>query len=182
MAGSGDPLTHFLIIVEGSFQAMSPGDILASLWPLALIALVSSPRPPSSFEDVCNDISPSSTVAPCGGALQLHFVDRLCRRPRPPPPSVDTGRGWTQAAAGRPPLPTLPTGGQRWATLNWRVVDTALAQNLDIRQAAARIDEARALRDRAAGQQLPAVSAGASVNHRRQKREWPAADPLHART
>ena len=36
------PLTHFLIIVEGSFlKAMSPGDILASLWPLALIALVS---------------------------------------------------------------------------------------------------------------------------------------------
>ena len=38
----GIPLTHFLIIVEGSFlKAMSPGDILASLWPLALIALVS---------------------------------------------------------------------------------------------------------------------------------------------
>ena len=34
------PLTHFLIIVEGSFlKAMPPGDILASLWPLALIAL-----------------------------------------------------------------------------------------------------------------------------------------------
>ncbi|ODT82857.1 MAG: hypothetical protein ABS69_04865 [Nitrosomonadales bacterium SCN 54-20] len=35
------PLTHFLIIVEGSFlKAMPPADILASLWPLALIALV----------------------------------------------------------------------------------------------------------------------------------------------
>ncbi|EIK53206.1 ABC transporter permease [Stutzerimonas stutzeri TS44] len=34
------PLTHFLIIVEGTFlKAMPPGDILASLWPLALIAL-----------------------------------------------------------------------------------------------------------------------------------------------
>jgi ABC-2 type transport system permease protein len=34
------PLTHFLIIVEGSFlKAMPPSDILASLWPLALIAL-----------------------------------------------------------------------------------------------------------------------------------------------
>ncbi|HMM46310.1 MAG TPA: ABC transporter permease, partial [Candidatus Macondimonas sp.] len=34
------PLTHFLIIVEGSFlKAMPPGDILASLWPLAVIAL-----------------------------------------------------------------------------------------------------------------------------------------------
>ena len=35
------PLTHFLIIVEGSFlKAMPPADIFASLWPLALIALV----------------------------------------------------------------------------------------------------------------------------------------------
>ncbi|MGQ9424732.1 MULTISPECIES: ABC transporter permease [unclassified Gilvimarinus] len=36
------PLTHFLIIVEGSFlKAMPPGDILTSLWPLVFIALVS---------------------------------------------------------------------------------------------------------------------------------------------
>ena len=36
------PLTHFLIIVEGSFlKAMPAGDILASLWPLAVIALAS---------------------------------------------------------------------------------------------------------------------------------------------
>lgn len=36
------PLTHFLIIVQGSFlKALPPGDILASLWPLAIIALVS---------------------------------------------------------------------------------------------------------------------------------------------
>jgi len=35
------PLTHFLIIVEGSFlKALPPGDVLASLWPLAAIALV----------------------------------------------------------------------------------------------------------------------------------------------
>nr|WP_193565754.1 ABC transporter permease [Nitrosomonas sp. GH22] len=35
------PLTHFLIIVEGSFlKAMPPDDILASLWPLAVIAVV----------------------------------------------------------------------------------------------------------------------------------------------
>jgi len=35
------PLTHFLIIVEGSFlKAMTFRDIFASLWPLAVIALV----------------------------------------------------------------------------------------------------------------------------------------------
>ncbi|MBV6415678.1 MAG: putative multidrug ABC transporter permease YbhR [Steroidobacteraceae bacterium] len=34
------PLTHFLAIVEGSFlKAMPPGDVLASLWPLLVIAL-----------------------------------------------------------------------------------------------------------------------------------------------
>lgn len=36
------PLTHFLIIVQGSFlKALPLGDILASLWPLAIIALIS---------------------------------------------------------------------------------------------------------------------------------------------
>jgi len=35
------PLTHFLIIIEGIFlKAMPLGDIFASLWPLAVIALV----------------------------------------------------------------------------------------------------------------------------------------------
>lgn len=35
------PLTHFLIVVEGSFlKATPPTEIFASLWPLALIALV----------------------------------------------------------------------------------------------------------------------------------------------
>ncbi|HUH39740.1 MAG TPA: ABC transporter permease [Castellaniella sp.] len=38
----GIPLTHFLIIAEGSFlKAMPVGDILSSLWPLAIIALAS---------------------------------------------------------------------------------------------------------------------------------------------
>ncbi len=36
------PLTHFLIIVQGSFlKALPPSDIFASLWPLVIIALVS---------------------------------------------------------------------------------------------------------------------------------------------
>lgn len=35
------PLTHFLVIVHGSvLKAMPPGEILANLWPLAVIALV----------------------------------------------------------------------------------------------------------------------------------------------
>ncbi|TAL98059.1 MAG: ABC transporter permease [Rhodanobacter sp.] len=38
----GIPLTHFLVIVEGTFlKAMPASDILANTWPLAVIALVS---------------------------------------------------------------------------------------------------------------------------------------------
>ena len=90
------------------------------------------------------------------------------------PPAVDTGSGWSRPVGEA----SAPTDLDRW----WRalgdpelerLVDTALAQNLDIRQATARIDEARALRDRAAGRQLPTVSAGASVNQRRQSENGP---------
>src|SRR3546814_13652437 len=85
------------------------------------------------------------------------------------PPAVDTGSGWSRPVGEA----SAPTDLDRW----WRalgdpelerLVDTALAQNLDIRQATARIDEARALRDRAHGRQLPTVSAGARVNTGRQ--------------
>ncbi|OYW88030.1 MAG: RND transporter [Sphingobium sp. 32-64-5] len=90
------------------------------------------------------------------------------------PPAVDTGRGWTRPVA----TISAPTDlSHWWRTLGdpelERLVDTALAQNLDIRQAAARIDEARALRDRAAGRQLPTASAGASMNRRRQSENGP---------
>src|SRR3546814_13606223 len=48
------------------------------------------------------------------------------------------------------------------------LVDEALAENLDLYQAVARVDEARAVRDRVAGGRAPVVEAGASVNRRRQ--------------
>lgn len=53
------------------------------------------------------------------------------------------------------------------ATLE-RLVEDALAQNLDIRQAMARLAEARGLRDHTAGRRLPTVDAGASVSQLRQ--------------
>jgi NodT family efflux transporter outer membrane factor (OMF) lipoprotein len=54
-----------------------------------------------------------------------------------------------------------------------RLMATALSQNLDLRLAAARVDEARALRDRVAGEKLPTASVGASVNRRRQSENGP---------
>src|SRR3546814_4379965 len=59
-----------------------------------------------------------------------------------------------------------------WSTLGdpmlEALVDEALAENLDLYQAVARVDEARAVRDRVAGGRAPVVEAGASVNRRRQ--------------
>jgi len=89
------------------------------------------------------------------------------------PPDEIIG-GWT--------LPTARASGSVelahwWAAFNDpvldRLIDTALVQNLDLRQAAARVDEARALRDRVAGERLPTVGAGASVNRRRQSENGP---------
>ena len=85
------------------------------------------------------------------------------------PPLVEVGSGWTLPSASESQSVDL---SHWWSTLGDpvldRLIDTALAQNLDLRQAAARIDEARALRDRVAGGQSPVVAVGASVNRRRQ--------------
>ena len=90
------------------------------------------------------------------------------------PPAVDTGSGWSLPLASAAQSADL---SHWWATLDDPVLDrlitTALAQNLDLRQAAARIDEARALRDRVAGGQMPTVSAGTSVNRRGQSKNGP---------
>ncbi len=90
------------------------------------------------------------------------------------PPPVDTGTGWTQPAADV----SAPADLARWWSVLGdpvleRLIATALAGNLDLRQAAARIEEARALRDRAAGGLAPTVTAAASVNRRRQSENGP---------
>src|SRR5690606_11800540 len=84
------------------------------------------------------------------------------------------GDGWSQSVVAA----STPTDLARWwSTLGdpvlERLIDTALVANLDLRVAAARIDEARALRDRVAGAQAPVVDAGASVNRRRQSENGP---------
>lgn len=89
-------------------------------------------------------------------------------------PPIDTGSGWSQPVAAA----SVPADLARWWSalgdpVLARLIDNALAENLDLRQAAARIDEARALRDRVAGDQAPTVAAVTSVNHRRQSENGP---------
>lgn len=90
------------------------------------------------------------------------------------PPPVDIGDGWTLPLATESESADL---ARWWSALDDpildRLVTTALARNLDLRQAAARIDEARALRDRMAGDRLPSATAGASINRRRQSENGP---------
>jgi len=89
------------------------------------------------------------------------------------PPPVTTGSGWTQPVAAAESIDLA----NWWTALGdpvlERLIDAALSRNLDLRLAAARIDEARALRDRVAGDQAPVVHAGASVNRRRQSENGP---------
>src|SRR3546814_166952 len=97
------------------------------------------------------------------------------------PPAVDTGSGWSRPVGEA----SAPTDLDRW----WRalgdpelerLVDTALAQNLDIRQATARIDEARAARPR----RWPATAHGfcwRQCEPASAKRERPAARWVHSR-
>lgn len=90
------------------------------------------------------------------------------------PPPVDTGNGWTLPIGNAQASVALATW---WKSLNDPVldhlVDVALAGNLDLRQAQARIREARALSDRAAGGYAPVVNASGSVTRREQSKNGP---------
>ena len=90
------------------------------------------------------------------------------------PPAVDAGSGWTRPVSTAQNTAELSAW---WAALGDstldRLVTTALSDNLDLRQAQARIGEARALRDRAAGGYAPVVGASASVTRRRQSENGP---------
>jgi len=83
-------------------------------------------------------------------------------------PDVDTGTGWTAP----PPMPGADLDLAHW----WRnfddpvlerLIDQALARNLDIGQAEAHVAEARALRAIVAGGRYPAADIGAAVSQQR---------------
>jgi len=91
------------------------------------------------------------------------------------PAEIDPGTGWTRAgAAGAVSDADLAQWWRRFddPTLD-RLVETALDQNLDIREAAARVAEVRALRDAAAGGYWPVANVNSSVSRRRLSENGP---------
>lgn len=90
-------------------------------------------------------------------------------------PDVDTGMGWSNGTMPtEAPSADLATWWRRFddPTLDG-LVERALAQNLDLREASSRIGEARALRDAAAGGRYPSVETRAGVTRRRQSENGP---------
>ena len=84
------------------------------------------------------------------------------------PPELDVGNGWSGESAAVEPGVDL---SRWWAsfgdpTLD-RLIEQTLGGNLDVRQATARVAEARALRDAAAGGRYPVVETSASVTRQR---------------
>jgi NodT family efflux transporter outer membrane factor (OMF) lipoprotein len=90
------------------------------------------------------------------------------------PPEFDTGSGWSGEPVAAAPQAELATWWRSFddPTLD-RLVESALAQNLDVRQAAARVTEVRALRDVVAGARKPVLVANAGVTDRRQSENGP---------
>ncbi len=126
-------------------------------------------------------MNPSRT-APLVPSLMMLLLTAGCAAVGPDyvTPQVASGDGWasdTPVADDASPDALGEVAGEvdldRWwerfdDPILVRLVDDALAQNLDVRQAAARLAEAQALRDRTAGRRLPTVDAGASVTQVRQ--------------
>lgn len=93
------------------------------------------------------------------------------------PVAVATGEGWVAPDADTARSVPNADLAQWWRrfddpTLD-RLVETALDQNLDLREATARVAEARALRDAAAGGRRPAGGLNAGVTRRRQSENGP---------
>jgi outer membrane protein TolC len=91
------------------------------------------------------------------------------------PAEIDSGAGWTDPGVNGPASDAdLAQWWRRFGdpTLD-RLVETALEQNLDIRETAARVTEVRALREATVGGYWPAANVNGSVSRRRLSENGP---------
>ena len=88
-------------------------------------------------------------------------------------PDVNSGSGWTMESVVQGDV-DLSQWWKRFEdpVLN-QLVERAVLQNLDIKQALARIEEVRALYNLAAAEDYPSVQGSAAVNRRRQSENGP---------
>ena len=111
-------------------------------------------------------------------ALLLALVGCSAVGPTHQLPDVSPGSGWMSQAGGEIDAKAL---ARWWATLGdptlEKIVDQALARNLDLRQALAGIEGARALLARAEALSTPALLAGGSVQRRRLSTNSPEYNP-----
>jgi NodT family efflux transporter outer membrane factor (OMF) lipoprotein len=92
------------------------------------------------------------------------------------PPVLELPAGWSEPSGSG--LVAEPTRAEPWWTgfddpLLRLLVERALAQNLDLELAAARLEQARALRGVAAGGRLPTLDARGAYEHRRESENTP---------
>lgn len=89
-------------------------------------------------------------------------------------PDIDAGQGWATPVAEGQPDAVLEAWWKTFKdpTLD-RLIETALAANLDVREARARVAEVRALRDAVSGRRRPAIETSTGVTRRRQSENGP---------
>jgi NodT family efflux transporter outer membrane factor (OMF) lipoprotein len=118
---------------------------------------------------------PLSGRAALQGALGVVFLLGLgCKvGPNYQPPQVKAGGDWSHKPEGAGAVALDAWWRQLGDPVLDRLVEAALQGNLDLRQAQARILEARALRDAVAGAKAPTVSASAGVTREEQSLNGP---------
>jgi NodT family efflux transporter outer membrane factor (OMF) lipoprotein len=116
----------------------------------------------------------TSSIRTAATALLALLITACAAGPDYEPPATDAGSGWVTPPAN----PDQPSDLSRWwqafedPSLD-RLMARALEQNLDLREASARIAEARAASAAASSGYLPTIVAAGSANRRRQSANGP---------
>ncbi len=127
--------------------------------------------PPRSLRSQLPEGAHDGHARPVIGAGRLTLLAAAsllvaCAAPLPPGPQSLAPEKFAQAPAANPGAAQMTAAFVDSAQLQ-RVVDEVLANNRDLRAAAARLKQAEALADAAGARRLPTVSAGANASRQR---------------